>query len=63
MYWQITPSHSEDADYCLLPAETDADNQAALAYANERLAVAFNQLTPGMLASVTIELCKGDWNE
>lgn len=60
MYWQITPYHNNDADYCVMQAESEADNQAALAYAQERLECAGDQLTPGMLASVTIELCNGD---
>ena len=60
MYWQIEPYHTNDADYCVMRAETEADNQAALKYAQDRLEAAWDRLEPGMLASVTIELCKGD---
>lgn len=60
MYWQITPYHTNDADYWIGPAVTEADHKAALAYAQERLEMAWDQLEQGMLASVTIELCKGN---
>jgi len=63
MYWQITPYHNSDADCACFPAETEADHRAALEYAQERLEMAWDQLTLGMLASVTIELCNGEMPE
>lgn len=60
MYWQITPYHTNDADYWVGPAETEADHRAALEYAQARLEQAWDQLEPGMLASVTIERCIGE---
>lgn len=60
MYWQIEPYHTDEADYCVMRAETEADNKMALEYAQARLEAAWGQLQPGMLASVTIELCKGN---
>ena len=63
MYWQITPYHTNDADYCVMRAETESNNKAALEYAQARLESAWDQLQPGMQASVTIELCNGDMPE
>lgn len=60
MYWEIRPYHNNDADSCVLPAETQADHKAALEYAQARLEEAWDQLQPGMMASVTIERCQGD---
>ena len=59
MYWKITPYHTNNEDYWVGPAQTEADHRAALGYAQARLKQAWDQLKPGMLASVTIELCNG----
>ena len=60
MYWKVSPYHTNDADHCVLPAETEADHSAALEYAQARLEEARDKSKPGIPASVTIELCMGD---
>ena len=60
MYWQIKPYHTSDADYWVGPAETESDHRVALEYAKARLEQAWDELDPGMLASVTIECCIGE---
>jgi len=37
MYWEIEPYHNNQADSCIMPAETDADHHAAFEYAKARL--------------------------
>lgn len=63
MYWEITPYHTNDADSCVMKAETEADHIAALEYAQARLEEAWDQIEEGVIATVTIELCKGDMPE
>lgn len=36
-YWEITPHECSDFDSMILPAETEEDHRAALAYAQARL--------------------------
>ena len=56
MYWKITPSASDDADFRVLPAENAENHDAALQYAQDRLEGAWDRLTPGRKATVTMEL-------
>jgi len=63
MYWKIEPYHTNEADFCVLPAEDDLDHQIALDYAKERLEEVWDQLGPGEKATVNIELCEGDMPE
>ena len=56
-YWRITPYANNDADYCVLPARTEADHRAALEYAKDRLEAGWDDLEPGGVFTVTIELC------
>jgi len=60
MYWKIEPYHTRDADYCVMPAETEKDNRAALIYAQDRIEDLWDQLNQGQKATVIIELCEGD---
>jgi len=60
MYWKITPYETIDADYCVMPAGSDADHYAALKYGYDRLESGWDQLEPGQQITVTIKLCEGD---
>ncbi len=62
MYWKITPYHNHDADYCVMPGNTENEHWAALDYAHERLESGWDQLKPGQLATITIECCDGECN-
>ena len=63
MYWRVEPYNTHDADYCVMPADTEADHRAALEYAQARIEDGWDQLEPGQKATVTIELCEGDMPE
>lgn len=63
MYWEITPYHCNDADSCVMPAETEADHRKAFEYARERLEMGWDGLKPGETATVTISLLDGDMPE
>ena len=60
MYWIITPYHTRDADRCVMPAEDEADHQAALKYAQSRIEDGWDQIKPGRKATVTITLHEGN---
>lgn len=63
MYWKIEPYNNGDADYCVMPAESEEDHRAALEYAQARIEDGWDQLKSGKKAVVTIELCDGDMPE
>ena len=60
MYWKIEPYHSNDADFCIMPADTEEDRQGALQYAQDQIEAVWDQLKPGQKGTVTIELCEGE---
>ena len=60
MYWKITPYHNEDADFCVLPAETEEDNREALKYAQERIEEGWDATAHGSFTVIVkMELCVG----
>ena len=62
MHWKIAPFENKDANYCLLPADTETDHHYALEYAQDRLEQGWDELAfePfGTQCTVTIELCYG----
>ena len=63
MYWKITPYHNHDADYCVMPGDSENEHKDALSYAQYRLEEAWDQLKPGTSATVTIECCEGEMPE
>jgi hypothetical protein len=64
MYWKITPYHNRDADFCVMPGDTEEDHRAALEYAQDRLEVEWDEAKPGKEPTpVTIQLCRGNYRE
>lgn len=64
MYWRIEPYHTNEADYCVLPADTEKHHRTALnKYAIDRLEDLWDQTATGKLETLTIELCKGEMSE
>jgi len=60
MYWEIMPYHNNNADVCVMPANSEEDHRRALEYAMERLEMAWDGLNLGQTAMVTISLRFGD---
>lgn len=63
MHWKITPYHNHDADFCVMPGDTNDEHRAALYYAQERLETEWDQLKPGQSATITIACCDGEMPE
>tara|TARA_Y100000310_G_scaffold63841_1_gene59267 strand:+ start:45 stop:242 length:198 start_codon:yes stop_codon:yes gene_type:complete len=59
MYWEIEPYHTNEADICQLPAETEEDHRKAIDYAQARLFELWDRLEEGQEATVKIRLVKG----
>lgn len=51
MYWKIEPCYEEDADYAVLPADTEADHRTALEYAQGRLEYLWDEVGEGESAT------------
>lgn len=63
MYWQIEPYHSDSADCCVLPANTEEEHRAALEYAKERLEEVWDEMEPGESRDITLKLRNGEMPE
>ena len=63
MYWKIEPYQTNDADCCVLPAETEEDHRAALEYAQARMEDIWDGLEVGEKKTITIQLCEGKMPE
>lgn len=59
-YWKIEPYENNDADYCVMSANTDEEHEAALCYAQDRLEGQWDGVEIGQKVSVTMKLCDDD---
>ena len=59
-FWKIEPYNNHDADYCVMPANTETDHRSALEYAQARIEAGWDQIKEGQKTTVTIELCTGE---
>lgn len=59
MYWEITPHKSPDFDSCVMPGNTEQDHQDALEYAKDVLEQGWDEVTPGDVVTVSIQIIDG----
>lgn len=61
MYYEITPHENNDYDTTVMPADSEADHHAALAYAQDRLESLWDSMAWGVKKiTVTMELIDGE---